>query len=90
MNLVPEPKMIKKNRICVKLETLLQCCPVDLHATHTGHSVLLPLHPAVTSPQSNTPLKPKLMRHMAIYFPLRFYVFPHVISLDIGDIPVAW
>lgn len=30
------------------------------------------------------------MRHMAIYFPLRFYVFPHVISLDIGDIPVAW
>lgn len=60
------------------------------HATHAGHSVLLPLRPAVTSPQSNTPLKPKLMRHMDIYFPLRFYVFPHVISLDTGDIPVAW
>lgn len=30
------------------------------------------------------------MRHMTIYSPLWFYVFPHVISLDIGDIPVAW
>lgn len=30
------------------------------------------------------------MRHTAISFPLRFYVFPHVISLDIADIPVAW
>lgn len=30
------------------------------------------------------------MRHTAIYFPLWFYVFPHVISLDTGDIPVAW
>jgi len=32
----------------------------------------------------------KLMRHTDNYFPLRFYVFPHVISLDTGDIPVAW
>lgn len=30
------------------------------------------------------------MRHMDIYFPLWFYIFPHVISLDTGDIPVAW
>lgn len=61
-----------------------------IHAIHAGHSILLPLCPAATSPQSNTPLKPKLMRHMAIYFPLWFYVFPHVISLDTGDISVAW
>lgn len=47
-------------------------------------------HPAVTSPPSNTPLKPKLMRHMDVYSPLWFYVFPHVNCLDIPDIPAAW
>lgn len=46
--------------------------------------------PAVTSPPSNTLLKPKLMRHMDVYSPLWFYVFPHVNSSDVPDIPAAW
>lgn len=59
-------------------------------ASEMAAATCSPHRPAVTSPHSNTPLKLKLMRHTAIYSPLWFYVFPHVNSSDVGDIPEAW
>lgn len=82
-------KMIKNSSQVLSLSQFCEAAQCS-EMTEMAAATCSPHRPAVTSPHSNTPLKLKLMRHAAISSPLWFYVFPHVNSLDVGDIREAW